>query len=123
MVALKPSRTLTALPVLAIFILQPSTALASGDPLVLFSMLGIALIQALLAGFILLAKSCSGFRMPVMGVYLSVVVVAWLWGLDYLGPGFSEMYARLAIAPLIVFLCLMWLVLSAKKHRGKGDIL
>ncbi len=75
MVALKPSRTLTALPVLGIFILQPSTALASGDPLVLFSMLGIALIQALLAGFILLAKSCSGFRMPVMGVYLSVVVV------------------------------------------------
>jgi hypothetical protein len=101
--------------VLVLFI--PSTVFALGDPFVLFSMLGIAVLHAVLAGFILLARSCTGFRTPLLAIYLSVAVMAWLWGMDYLGPNFGEMYMRLTVGPVITFICLNWLLICIKRKK------
>ena len=95
----------------------PSTVFALGDPLVFFSMFGIAVLHAVLAGYILLAPSFMGFRSPLLAIYLSAAVIAWLWGLDYLGQNFGEMYIRLIIGPLITFGCLIWLVAGIKRRK------
>ena len=113
----EPNRTLTAFLATALLLLLPSTVYASGDPLVLFSMLVIAIFHFGMAGFILLAKMCAGIRAPVVIVYLSIVVMAWLWGLDYVGPGVVEMYLRLTIGPAITFVSLIWLLQFIKRQK------
>lgn len=98
----------------------PSTALALGDPLALFSMLGIGILHAILGGIILLSKLPGAFRTPAFIIYLSVVVMAWLWGMDSSGPNFGEMYMRLAIGPIITFICLMWIIAEIHKKDRVG---
>lgn len=89
-----------------VIVFIPSAASAHGNPLLVLSLIPIALAQVGLALYLGLRKRL----LPPVAIYLMVLFLTWSWALNYRGPDFKGMYIGLVVVPLCIFLIILWAV-------------
>jgi hypothetical protein len=96
-------------------LLAPSSALAHGDPVILYSFISIALLHCSLAVYLVVSKRFVGLRVPFFGVFVVNAVMSWAWAIGYKGPSFANMYIGLVGGPTVTFFCLLWVLARIEK--------
>ena len=91
-----------------VLLMIPSTALATGDPIYLYSALLVVLIQIILLFLLLFSKRLNELRKPSIGIYGTILAYSWIWGISYQGH-LNKLFLGLLVGPILTFCCLLWI--------------
>lgn len=96
-------------------IIFSKNAHATGDPIVLYSLVGAALLEIIFGMTFFLIGNFNNFRIESFLLFVVASIPLWQWALSYRGPNFNLMY--LELFGVIIVLYIILFLISKKTHR------